>query len=80
MPASSAAVVVAMSSRSSWRGVPTTKEIAESEAQPLRTAPQSIDTRSPSSMTWSVGMPCTTASLTLAQITPGNGVGAQSGW
>ena len=80
IPAYSARSVTAMSSSSSGRGVPTTKDTAASPTQPSRIAPKSMLTRSPSCSAWSLGMPWTITSLTDEQITPGKGVGAKPGW
>ena len=55
------------------------KLIAASPHQPRRKAPQSTLTRSPSPRRVPSGMPWTTASLTLAQITHGKGVVAHDG-
>ena len=52
---------------------PTATVMAESPCQPSTMAPQSMETTSPSASTRSPGMPCTTSSLTDAQIVPGNG-------
>ncbi len=46
---------------------------AASPHQPLTLQPVSIETMSPSRSGRRLGMPCTTCSLTLAQITAGNG-------
>jgi hypothetical protein len=56
------------------------KVTAASPTQPSSTAPKSIETTSPSSSGASVGMPWTITSLTDAQMTAGNGVGAKCGW
>ena len=73
MPAYMAARQAADSDSSAGRGVPTATVTAASPCQPSRIAPQSIEIRSPSASTVvGDGMPCTTCSLTDAQIDAGN--------
>src|SRR5919199_1464547 len=79
IPAASARSVVATSSRSRGRGVPTGKVVAASPTQPSRVAPASTLSRSPSSSSCGVGMPCSATSLTDRQTTPGNGGVVDSG-
>ena len=57
----------------SGRTAPMARVTAESPHQPLTLQPVSIETMSPSRSGRRLGMPCTTCSLTLAQITAGNG-------
>ena len=72
MPANMALRVAADRSRSACPTVPTATVTAESPCQPSRIAPQSIEIRSPSASTCRpAGMPCTTCSLTDAQIVAG---------
>jgi NAD+ synthetase len=74
MPASIPRRVASISCRTSAGGVPTNQVRAQSACQPSTMQPMSMLTRSPSvSRRRGDGMPCTTSSLTLAQITPGNG-------
>ena len=80
MPAASAFSAVSMSSRSASSAWPTVKLTAASPVQPSSSAPKSMLTRSPSRSRYLSGMPCTITSLTEAQITAGNGVGANDGW
>jgi hypothetical protein len=68
MPSSATSAI--RSSAGSVRPTPTV--MAASPCQPCRIAPQSSDTRSPSSSTCrAAGMPCTTCSFTEAQIDAG---------
>ena len=60
-----------ISSTSSAQTSPTGTVIAASPCQPSTMAPQSSDTTSPSWSTRSPGIPCTTSSLTEAQIVAG---------
>ena len=72
MPASSDSLVASESASSAASRVPTPKVIAASPCQPSSTAPQSMDTRSPGArISAAEGMPCTTRSLTDAQIDAG---------
>lgn len=71
--------MVAINWRSSARGVPTTKLMAESAHHPSTEAPQSTFSRSPSASRMSLGSPCSTASLTDVQMTPLNGLVAKPG-
>jgi hypothetical protein len=59
------------SSASSPTG-PTATVMAASPCQPSTIAPQSMETMSPSAITRSPGMPCTTSSFTEAQMLPVN--------
>ena len=55
-------------------GAPSTTRLnAASPCQPCTMAPQSTESRSPASTTRGPGMPCTTSSLTEAQIVAGKG-------
>lgn len=80
IPRASAASVASIRAVSASSPSPTVKLTAASPHQPWKKAPQSMPTRSPSARTVSSGMPWTTASLTLAQMTPGNGDDAHRGW
>ena len=72
MPASRDSRVASLSAASSAPSSPTPKVTAESPCQPSTMAPQSMDTRSPSMrISVAVGMPCTTRSLTDAQMVAG---------
>ena len=62
-----------ISSVTSGATSPIATVIAASPCQPSTIAPQSMETMSPSVSTRSPGMPCTTSSLTEAQIVAGNG-------
>jgi hypothetical protein len=65
--------VTRISSVTSAGTSPTGTVIAASPCQPSTMAPQSIEITSPSARTRSPGMPCTTWSLTEAQMEPGKG-------
>ena len=71
MPRHSDSSVTRISSVTSAGTSPTATVIAASPCQPSTMAPQSSETTSPSTSTRSPGMPCTTSSLTDAQIEPG---------
>ena len=73
MPAHSEPSVTLISSSTSGRTSPTATVIAASPCQPSTIAPQSIEMTSPSCSTREPGMPCTTSSLTDAQIVAGKG-------
>ena len=73
MPRHSDSSVTRISSATSGAGSPTATVIAASPCQPSTIAPQSMEMTSPSARTRSPGMPCTTSSLTDAQIEAGNG-------
>jgi hypothetical protein len=73
IPAASARSAVSTNRKSSGRAVPTGKVMAASPTQPSRVAPASTLSRSPSSRTSGVGMPCRATSLTDRHTTPGNG-------
>ncbi len=65
-----ASSVTRISSSASSGTSPTATVIAASPCQPSTMAPQSIETTSPSSITRSPGMPCTTSSFTETQMLP----------
>ena len=73
MPRHSDSSVTRSSSTTSSATSPTGTVIAASPCQPSTMAPQSIEMTSPSASVRSPGMPCTTSSLTEAQIVAGNG-------
>ena len=65
--------VIRISSVTSGPTSPTATVIAASPCHPSTIAPQSIEMMSPDASTRPPGMPCTTSSLTEAQMVPGNG-------
>src|SRR5680860_153865 len=71
IPRHIASSVTRMSSTASAGMAPIATVRAASPCQPSTIAPQSIETMSPSAITRSSGMPCTTTSLTVVQIEPG---------
>jgi len=73
MPAHSAPSVTSISRRTSSGTSPIATVIAASPCQPSTIAPQSIEITSPSTSSRGPGMPCTTSSLTDAQMVAGNG-------
>ena len=73
IPAHSDSSVTRISSVTSGDTSPTATVIAASPCQPSTIAPQSIEMTSPSSSTRAPGIPCTTSSLTEAQMVAGNG-------
>ncbi len=73
IPAHRASSVTRISSETSGGTSPIATVIAASPCQPSTMAPQSMEITSPSTSTRLPGMPCTTSSLTEAQIVAGNG-------
>ena len=72
IPASIDSLVARDSASSTRMSAPTPNVIAESPCQPSTIAPQSMDTRSPGArISVADGMPCTTRSLTDAQMLAG---------
>ena len=71
MPRHMACRVTSESAVTSAGTSPTATVVAASPCQPSTIAPQSMEMTSPSASTRSPGMPCTTSSLTEAQIDPG---------
>ena len=71
IPRHIASSVTRISSVTSAGTVPTATVIAASPCHPSTMAPQSMEMTSPSASTRPPGMPCTTSSLTEAQIEPG---------
>ncbi len=72
-PRHSASSVTRSSSRVSGATSPIGTVMAASPCHPSTMAPQSMEMTSPSRSTRSPGMPCTTSSLTEAQMVAGNG-------
>ena len=73
MPAHIEPSVTRISSSTSGSTSPTATVTAASPCQPSTIAPQSMEITSPSWRVRSPGMPCTTSSLTDAQIVAGKG-------
>ena len=71
IPCHMAASVTSESRWSSGSAVPTITVRAESECQPSRIAPPSMERMSPSCRTRLPGIPCTTSSLTEVQMVAG---------